>query len=72
MLFVLTKVRINTRLHVRIEVKNVKFIFIVGSVNCRVCCENIRSLRDNESHKNSIFYFFFYTRITQIYSIITI
>jgi len=45
---VLTKVRINTSLKLRIKVTNVKYLGDLDSVNCNVCCERIRIFRDNE------------------------
>jgi len=43
----LATVRINTSLNLRIKVTKVKYIGDLNSVNCEVCCESIRTFRDN-------------------------
>ena len=66
MVVVLTKLRINTWLHFRIKVTNVKYICSVDSVNCRLCCESIRTLSDNQCYKNSFFLSILYEYYAEI------
>ena len=40
----------------RSNVTNVKYIWILYSVNCTVCCESVRALRDNGFYENYLFY----------------
>jgi hypothetical protein len=52
----------------RSNVTNVKYIWILCSVNCKVCYVSVRILRDNDFYKNYLFYFIslFYSSNSQI------
>ena len=52
MVVVLNKVRIDTCLQMKIKFNNVKYVCTVDSVNFKVCCESIRTYRDNECFLN--------------------